>query len=432
MDKVLIQQNPHWQSQTHSYDNFIPRGSWDDIARMLQLEEILILQGIRRCGKSTAFMQIINVLMQNNDAGTILYINFDDPYYSELLDDSRNIYKIVENAEKITRHKIQFLLLDEAQNVTEWEKFVKSTYDSKVFKKICITGSNSKLLSGNYAYLLTGRYVRKHLNPLSFQEAASVLGLKDNITMIKEKSKLLRLLEDSLFFGLFPKIFLENNEKSKRDILQAYFESIIQKDCIYTNEIRDVKTFKALTNYLLSNIASCYSYASLAKVLACSDITVKEFINILEQSYLLHEVKHFSFSLKKQSKAHKKCYFVDNGIIWTTTMQFFDRKGPLFENFIFNELKKMDFKNIYYFDDGRECDFIISDNMRHIAIQVTSELNDNNRKREIAGLNNAMEKCRCSKGFIITVDQDEEISDDITVIPFWRLFTIDKKLLACN
>ncbi len=421
MEKILVQQNPHWQNQKN--DGFIKRRIWPDIQRQLSLEEILILQGIRRSGKSTLFKQIINYLLENHNGREILYINFDDPYFSEILKDAKHIYKLVEIAEKVTGFKIQYLLLDEIQNVNAWEKFVKSTYDSQLFKKICLTGSNSALLAGKYATLLTGRYIKQAVYPLSFDEILGKLNLDSSIELLNNKAKVLRLQDDAIQYGQFPRIFLEKEIVSKRDILVSYLESIIQKDCISQNNIRDTKAFYQLTKYLLSNIGNLYSYASLAKLLESSDVTVKEFINILEQSYLIHELKHFNFSLKKQSRAKKKCYIADNGLISANTFEFFDRKGPLFENLVCNELIKAGFKDIFYFNDGKECDFIVSAQQQHFAIQVTYELNSNNQQREITGLLNAIERCRCNKGIIITLDQEKQFENDILALPFWKLFS---------
>ena len=106
---------------------------------------------------------------------------FDDPYFEDLYEDPKQIYRIVEIAEEITEQKIEFLFLDEIHNVNAWERFVKSTYDSKVYKKIFITGSNSKLLNSEYASLLTGRYIDKKIMPLSFIEILHASNLNSNI-----------------------------------------------------------------------------------------------------------------------------------------------------------------------------------------------------------------------------------------------------------
>lgn len=168
MEQVLQLQNPHWEKGL--YDDLMYRDVFAELKSQLSMSEIMVLQGIRRCGKSTLFKLLINELMQTTEPKRILYVNLDDPYFTDLYQDPKNFYKIKQAAEKLVGSEFEYLFLDEVQNIIMWEKFVKSMYDSNIYKKIFVTGSNSSLLSGRYATLLTGRYIKHHIYPLSYNE----------------------------------------------------------------------------------------------------------------------------------------------------------------------------------------------------------------------------------------------------------------------
>lgn len=178
MEKILIDQNRHWTG--NRYDNLMERACLNELYRLLSLKEIMVLLGVRRCGKTTIFRLLINYLMQHNDPTSIFYVNLDDPYFDAASVDAKYLYKIVENAERFSGTKIAYLFLDEIQNIPGWEKFIKSVYDSEKFKKIFITGSNSSLLQGQYATLLSGRYVNMMIHPLIM-----ALSLQSNSTFLK-------------------------------------------------------------------------------------------------------------------------------------------------------------------------------------------------------------------------------------------------------
>lgn len=427
MDAILIQQNEHWSGTP--YEIALERIGFQALIPKIAIEEILILLGIRRSGKSTLFKMIINHLLDKQiDPNKILYVNFDDPFFTDLYDDAKKLYSIVETAEKIKNTKIEYLFLDEIQNVEAWERFVKSVYDSQVFKKIFITGSNSSLLTSQYATLLTGRYLQQRIYPLRFSEMALAKGIESYATLISQKPTMLRLTEQCLESGCYPRVYLSDNSAIKRDLLISYFDAILYKDCIQMHNIRDTKRFVELTHYLISNAGSSFSYSKLASVFGCSDNTIKEFIGILEKSYLLHQLNQFSFSLKKQEKGNRKIYVADNGFIYANAFQFFDPKGPLFENLVLNELQKQFGDKIFFYHDQYECDFIVQTEEGFLGIQVCFKLTEQNRVRECRGLSHADEKIHFYKKIILTFDQEEQI-EDVEVIPFWKYFsghTLDK------
>lgn len=420
MEKALITQNRHWNNE--KYPHLFSRNLLASITKKMRAKEIHVLLGVRRSGKSTLFKLLINHLLEKADPLNILYVNLDDPFFSEVWNDARDLYRVVETAEKITKKKIKYLLLDEVQNVNGWEKFVKSAYDADIFKKIFITGSNSSLLKGNYARLLSGRYITDYVYPLSFQEILNAQGIHSYKDLITSKPKVLGILDDILLYGSFPEVFKTEDRDLKREILLNYYETIIFKDCIANHNVRDIKTFKELAFYLVSNISSLYSYNSLARAVKSNENTVREFINILEDSFLMSEVKNFSYSIKAQSRSKKKAYCIDNSFLNTISFKFSDNKGKLLENLVYTELLKNGLGEVYFYQENKECDFILKQGKRLYAIQVSYEVGASNFEREMEGLRSAMKKLNIQRGYIITYDTEMQLDEKTAMVPFWKIY----------
>lgn len=420
MEKAILNHNPHWKEE---YKNLYVRDKLQIIVDKLHLRQIQVLKGIRRSGKTTIFKLIINHLSRTVDSKSILYINLDDPYFGDLCSDSKKLYSLLELSEKLTGIKVAYLFLDEVQNVYNWEKFVKAIYDNQLVKKIFITGSNSSLLDGEYAKLLSGRYLQDTIYPLSFKEILSINKIKDRLTLFENKAKLLNIVDEMMDFGSFVEVLDE--PKYKREIVLSYYDTIIFKDCIANHHLRDSKTFKELTNFIVSNCTNLYSYNSISKAIGLNDNTVKEYIKILIDSYMCNEIKQYSYSLKEQIKTKKKIYINDNSFLSQTSFRFSKDFGKRFENLVYTELLKQEF-NIFYYNKDFECDFICVKDDKIIAIQVCYGLTSQNIAREVGGLKKL--KIRADEKVLITYNQDRysiktDLDDDITIVPFWDFFS---------
>ena len=422
-DKVIVQQNPHWQSG--GYSNLMQRSCLPELVKSLPLKEMQILQGIRRSGKSSIFLLLINHLLQSVDTKTIFYANLDDPFFESLHDDPKLFYELIDTAEKLTGTAIEYLFLDEVQNVTGWEKFVKSIYDANKFKKIWITGSNSSLLNSDYANLLTGRYLSKMIYPLSFNEILLNRKINDNLTLEQKRPEALRIVDYMLYHGSFPRVYqlIDNEDDLIRQLLLSYYDGILLKDCL-TNKskmIRNVKLFRELALYLINNNACSYSYNKLSKLFGGSDITYKEFIGVMQDAYLFKEITHFNYSLKTQVKTNKKIYTIDNGFVWAMSMKLSKDQGRLLENLVYTELVKSDIDAIYYAEETGACDFLTKTGSELCAYQVCFYLTPENRQREFQGLLKTMEKWKIKTGYLITLQQ-EEITENhnVFIVPFWK------------
>jgi predicted AAA+ superfamily ATPase len=185
-----------------------------------------------------------------------------------------------------------------------------------------------------------------------------------------------------------------------------------------------VKSFKELANYLFTNFTKETSYNSLKNILSFKNVmSVKNYIEFMEESYLLFEVFKYDYSLKKQYVSNKKIYVIDNGVRNIVSFYFSEDRGRLLENLVFIELKRRG-KEIYFYRDKTECDFLIFEkNKITEIIQVTDALDENNKKRELEGLIDAARQFDLKKGLILTKDQEDSFQKDgvkILVVPIWK------------
>ncbi len=417
MEKILISHNRHWETP---YKGLYPRHVFQKLVRQVSAKHIQLLQGVRRSGKSTVFKLMINHLSALHDPMEILYLNLEDPFFIQFSQSPEKLYGVIDTASKLTGKKIRYLFLDEVQAISGWEKYVKTVYDNEVFEKIFITGSNASLLSGEFATLLTGRYLSSMVYPLSFSEVLAIKNITSHIQMVRRKSDVLAVVDDMLRYGSFAEVYDSDDQDLKRDIVSMYYDSILFKDCVSNNHVRDIKSFRELSYYLISNITATYSYSSLSKAVGIHDRSAREFVTYLQQAYLLFELRLFSWSVKEQQNNRKKPYVIDNGFI-NLSFAFSPNSGRLLENLVFSELCKAG-KEVYFYNKGFECDFIIKNPDHSLeAIQVCHELTDQNEKREVGGLKKFHSQYPTVSKTIITYDQETAV-DGIDVMPFWKVF----------
>ena len=419
MEKAIIAHNKHWKAEP--YEGLFHRDIASKLINQVDYKEIEVIQGIRRSGKSTIFKLLINHLMQNLDPRSILYINFDDPYFSELWNDSKKLYTILELSEKINGVKPTYIFFDEIQNVEMWEKFVKAIYDNEVVKKIYVTGSNSSLLSSEYAVSLSGRYLKTIVYPLSLKEIYKIEKINSYFELLDNTPKVLNIVDKMMEFGSFAEVYKKEDKEYQRELILNYYETIILKDCVANHGIREVKQFKELTKYLISNGASLYGYSTISKALEINENSVKNYIYALEDSYLYHELQQFSYSLKGQIRSKKKGYLIDNSFLGNISFRFAGNRGKLFENLVYSELSKRG-GEIFVFNDGSfECDFLVKKQNELVAIQVCYELHSGNREREIKGLVEIEKKFKVTQKVLLTYNQEESV-EGMDVLPFWKYF----------
>ena len=266
---------------------------------------------------------------------------------------------------------------------------------------------------------LTGRHFKLDLFPFSFQEFLKLEKINTDFSIYDQKALLLRFFDKYLENGGFPE-FLKYRDP---ELLKRNYEDILYKDLLVRFKIKETKQFKQLASWLFANFAKETSYHSLKKILGFKSATsVKNYVDFMEESFLLFELYKYDFSLKKQFVSNKKIYVIDNGLRNNVAFYFSEDKGRLLENIVFLELKRRG-KEIYYYKNKNECDFLIKDGARvNELIQVSFELNQN-KERELAGLMEAMEKFELDDGLLLTKDEEDQVEigrKKIKVFPVWK------------
>lgn len=342
----------------------------------------LIISGIRRCGKSTLLHQLLKKKHPN-----AYYLNFEDPrlYEFELNDFTRL-------DELITDRESEVLFFDEIQVVEGWERYIRQKLDEGF--KLVITGSNASLLSSELGSKLTGRHITKELFPFSWNEFCEFRSLDDSKDALKKYIEI----------GGFPDYVKTEDD----DILHQLFEDILVRDIAVRFGVRDVKTLQRLALYLVSNVGNLVTGNKLRSLFGIgATSTVMEYFSYLEQTWLMHFIPKFSYSVRKQSVNPRKVYAIDTGLINVNSKSFSGDHGRILENLVFLHLRRK-LREIYYFSEKGECDFVTFDkgNVNEV-IQVCYELNPDNLDRELNGLFEALSFFELDKGFILTQSQTD-------------------------
>lgn len=392
------------------------------LEKMLPSEQVKIITGARRSGKSFLMKQLAYNLIKNGvDKKQILIVNFEDPRFVTL--DTALLSQIFDTyREFLSPDGKIYIFLDEIQEIKDWEKWVRSIQELGQ-ANIIISGSNARLLSRELATVLTGRHLDVTVLPLSFEEFLKFrnIEVKDVLSLANNDIKIKSLLREFLEFGSFPMVVLE---EEKEKILLAYFDDVINKDLVKRYNIRKTEKLKGLVKFYLSNIASPTTFNSSGKFLDISAETVEKFSGYLEASYLVFFLKRFSFKVKEQEKSPRKIYAIDTGMANTVGFRFSENIGKLAENVVFLELKRKTYLNpnleFYYWKNAQheEVDFVIKENTQlKEVIQVCWDISEmNTKKRELRALLKAMKELQLGKGKVITEDfEGEETFDGIIV-----------------
>src|SRR3989338_2829726 len=355
---------------------------------LIKLNLPLIITGVRRCGKSYLLKIIKDELKLKNKE--YLYINFnDDRFASFTIEDFQ---KILDFLHEQKYNEKCFFFIDE----------IKENH------KIIITGSNSKLLSSEISTILTGRSLSLWLTPLSFKEFldAKKISLEDWKIDLKKQAGIRPAFLEYLQEGGFPKRVLTG----QRVIIKELYEQILYRDIADRFGKGQTKAIKEISVNLLSNPSSLVSIRQMSFLTNIKNLgTVKSILDAFENAFLFFFVNKFDFSIKKQIQNPRKVYSIDNGIPSSLGFRMSSDKGKLLENLVAIELKRRE-KEIFYYSDKNECDFIIRESNKIVeVIQVCYNLTEENKQRETKGLFDAMEKFKLSRGLILTQEQEEEI-----------------------
>ncbi len=389
----------------------------EQIAKKATSNEIIVIKGVRRSGKSTLLINEIKRLVSNGlDIKNILFVNLEDQRFrmfdeTTLLEKIKNIY--LEYVKPIGNIVI---MLDEVQNIQAWEQWLLKEYEIN-HNALYVTGSNSHLLGAEFGTALSGRYLSIEVFPLSFQEYLEFnnININSKAMLINKQILLKQHFNTFIAFGGFPKTVLLEDEELKKETLISYYDSILLRDIVARYKLKNYQTLHELSLFMLSNNATINAYNKLKNNFSSSFDTIKDYMEYLTNAYIILSINKFDYSLKKQIANPKKFYAIDTGLANTVSFNASKKIGANLENIVFLELKRRG-KDIYYFrsEKGLEIDFLIpqKETIKLIQVCVTLE-NPQTRKRELRVFKEAQKELKEKVEMtVITFDNSEIVEYD--------------------
>ncbi len=449
MNEILALQNKWWITKSVPYELLgeFKREIFPELVKDMKNKKITSIIGPRRVGKSILMHQLIEDLLKSGiNEKRILYAQFDalqirkPNIIKDLLDfvSEKNGEPLEELKETI------YIFLDEVHKLETWSEEVKQFQDLKLKIKFVVSGSSSFRIVKGSGESLIGRINHFLLLPLNFREFLSVKGIKiDKINystlkksyfnIIEMGSKLKIIFNEYLLKGGYPEII---NERDFSKILIDYKDLSLQRDLFELEGVRDVKSIKDLLSVLASEATERLNYSKLGAILGIKADTVKRYIGLLEDIYLITESKVFSkkpyFAVRKE----RKVFFVDTGMLNAVKMinNIDENHMPkLVENacakhiFFLKSKKEITPSITYWLDEfGKEIDLILETNGEIIPIEI--KFKNKILTKDINTIKKFLERFNLKKGFVITKDTFEKKNiggKEIFSIPAWLFLLIE-------
>ena len=365
----------------------------DKLRKYRNTDEIKVICGIRRCGKTVLLKQLMEELINDNiSQENIIYISFESSKYRHIENDIQ-LDEIIHDKTKNLTGKI-YLLFDEIQQVNGWEKSVNS-YRVDFDADIYVTGSNSTLLSGELVTLLSGRYITVDIYPFSFKELLQYYGDIDDIT-----------------FGGFPGL-LNYDDEGKINLLHDLYSTIILNDILYRSNIKDLDLLKRLMEFMISNIGQTFSANSISKFIKnerkTTPATIINFLEYVINAFILFQVKREDIKLKKKLLISEKYYVIDPGFYYIFNDESQRDWGQLLENIVFLELIRRGYDVNIGKINGLEIDFVCYKAKKKKYIQISESIVDlKTREREF----NSLRKLNDNYPKYVITNDDKDYSNE--------------------
>ena len=370
-------------------------------------ELIKIIVGVRRSGKSVLMMQIIEELKEKGiQDDHIIYINFEDYDYTDYTK-PKEFNKYVKN--KIKDKEKYYLFFDEIQNVEDFEKVINS-FRATMNVSIFITGSNSKVLSGELSTHLAGRYISIKMMPFTFSE---YLELQKSQQKIKNKEEaFLEYVE----WGGMPQIYNSTSIQERKMYLRDLYNTVILKDIVERNSIKDVNLLNRVIQFMMENIGGVISANSITKFLKSDNVTtsvdtILNYIKYINNSMIVDKASRYNIRGKAVMTLLEKYYLVDLGLLQLKNSPIEKKIGGRLENIVYNELIARGYDVYIGNTDNGEIDFVVDNFGDRFYIQVADYLSsDEVVKREFGAYKNVADNF---PKYVITMDKINYSRDGI-------------------
>ena len=363
-----------------SRDNYLDR-----LKAFMNNKLIKVITGVRRCGKST-LLEIFKeyLISEGVNADNIIHINLELMKYDEVRD-YKTFYNLI--CDQIRNTDRYYLLIDEIQQVSKWEKAINSM-NTEFNVDIYITGSNAYLLSSEISTLLSGRYVEIKMLPLSFKEYLEFDHLPKDWTLEDKFNQYLK-------FGSLPAVAtIPQDNTTVNEFLLGIYNTVIVKDVIFRNKIKDIGLLEQIVKYVVANTGNIISaskisgyISSQAKGETTKATTVSNYLDMLEKAYIIYQVKRYDIKGKEQLKNLAKYYVVDTGIR-NMLMGYSDTDlGHIIETVVYFELIRRGYQVFIGKWYELEVDFIAvkQDGKKYYQVCLTL-MDEKVKERELAPL----------------------------------------------
>lgn len=364
-----------------------------------------VVIGVRRSGKSTICHKVL--LERGIKYG---YVNLDDDRLANMQVEDLNT--MLSCIYQIYGTDIPYLVLDEIQNVDGWYLFVNRLLRTSL--KIFVTGSNAKLLSGELATHLTGRYNEIHLYPFSFSEYCRYYKIDTESITTKADAERKRAFMDYIHDGGFPEM---QGLRNKKAYVQSLIEAILRRDIQKRFKIRDIESLRKLAHHLINNVCQEVKFDELSEILGIADKTAKKYVDYLSQAFLVQLLTRHSFKSKERIR-NQKAYIVDSGLQGNRDNALApENMGWRLENVVYIELLRRCahlYQDVYYYKPtprAKEIDFVVCDQNKVVElIQVAYEI-DNQKSfgRETSSLVKASDALSCNNLTLIAFSDTRDV-----------------------
>ncbi|GAU79674.1 ATP-binding protein [Fusibacter sp. 3D3] len=338
-----------------------------------EMDLIKVIVGIRRSGKSVLLKQIEAELIRSGvEDSKIIYLNFED-LENSFIENEMDLHKYVKD--QIKDHQKYYLFFDEIQNVMNFEKAINS-FRATLNCSIFITGSNAKLLSGELATHLSGRYVSFLVMPFSFKEYCEINAIDND-----------RISDDVFFeylnYGGMPQRFLMKTESETKVYLKDLYNSIVLRDIVQRSKIKDVDILNRIVEYMVMNTSQTFSAKSISKYFESvnrkvSTETLYAYLEFITSSLIMNKAVRYDIRGKQVLTRSDKYYLTDLGLSKINNTGFKTEIGALIENVIYNELIYRGYEVYVGKTTNGEIDFVLMDGDQRSYYQVAYLLADEN------------------------------------------------------
>jgi len=390
--------------------------------------EIIAVAGPRRAGKTCYMYQLIQgLLAQGNwSRKDILFVDFEDYRLTDFI--AADTDTLLTAFQQVAGKAPTFLFFDEIQRLPGWSRVLRTLHNQNRYR-IVVTGSNADLLEREIATELRGRCRNILMMPFSFPEFLRFHGIPDDerTLLTPARGRVLNAFEQYLQEGGFPEVVKKETLPEKRELLQTYYRTIFYRDILERYNVKAKTLLEALMRHSLNTFSDLFSISMFEKELkrhhlTGSKQTISNYLGYLREVFFLAAHDKFSYSSRQRIMNPKKIYLLDTGFSLLST-NFSENRGKLLENVVAVEMFRRR-AECFYYKGRRECDFIIKQGTKpKAAIQVCWELTPKNETKELRGLREAINAFAIEEGFILTNDEERELTFEgakIQVMPVWK------------